>query len=261
VNIIHGWFSNPYGPYGGISGFYSNENATMQKFNNIYGVRLLLKTDAVNFLTCRKCDLRDMVCVGEFTGSDPFAVLKEMGFEYVSQSVPKFVERFGKYYSGYDDYDVLYVFRYVGDKYLPEASDYKDAVMFYFDCEQGGTSEKAYSGNYSSMVCGDKCYSVTIDDSISKLDNAGNLSVSMFLYQIDTVPDACVVFEMLGDGNKQLWNAVKTVDMTSKTNQWVNVTANFVLPDSYKEYSRFKVYLYNPSETEMYCDDIFAVFY
>ena len=261
VNIIHGWYSNPYGPYGGISGFYRNENATMHKFNNIYGLRMLLKTDAVNFFTCRKCDLEKMVCVEEFAGSNPFDVLKNMGFEFVSQSMPKFAEKICKYYSGFDDCDMLYVFQYVGEEYKPKPSDYNDAVLFYSDCEQGGATEMAYSGNCSSLVYGEKCFSVTIDDSISKLNNAKKLSVSMFLYQRDTVPDACVVFEMLGDGEKQLWNAVKTVDITSKTNQWVNITANFSLPDNQKEYSRFKVYLYNPSGTEMYCDDIFAVFY
>lgn len=261
VNIIHGWYSNPYGPYGGISGFYRNENATMQKFNNIYGLRMLLKTDAVNFFTCRKCDLENMICVGEFAESNPFDVLKNMGFEFVSQSMPKFAEKICKYYSGFDDCDMLYVFQYVGEEYKPKPSDYNDAVLFYSDCEQGGTTEMAYSGNCSSLVYGEKCFSVTIDDSISKLNNAKKLSVSMFLYQKDTIPDACVVFEMLGDGEKQLWNAVKTVDITSKTNQWVNITANFSLPDNQKEYSRFKVYLYNPSGTEMYCDDIFAVFY
>ena len=261
VNIIHGWYSNPYGPYGGISGFYRNENATMQKFNNIYGLRMLLKTDAVNFFTCRKCDLENMICVGEFAESNPFDVLKNMGFEFVSQSMPKFAERICQYYSGFDDCDVLYVFKYVGGEYKPKSSDYKEAVLFYSDCEQGGVSEMAYSGNSSSLVYGEKCYSMTIDDSISKLNDVKKLSVSMFLYQMDAVPDACVVFEMLGDEEKKLWNVVKTVDITSKTNQWVNITADFGMPDNYKEYSRFKVYLYNPTETPVYCDDIFAVFY
>ena len=261
VNIVHGLFSNPYGPYAGISGFYRNENAIMQKFNSIYGIKLLLRSDAVNFFTCRKCDLEKMVCVGEFAGSEPFAVLEKLGFVFVSQSMPKFSEKICKYYSGFDDSDVLYVFRYEGKEYKPSASDYKEAALFYSDCERGGVSGMAYSGECSSLVCGEKCYSLGFTDSLPQLGDVENLSVSMFVYQYDTIPQASVVFELLGDENMRLWNAVKTVDLTSKTNQWVNITANFGLPDNFKDYSRFKVYLFNPTETPVYCDDIFAVFY
>jgi len=268
VNIIHGLYSNPYGPYGGISGFYRNENATMQKFNNIYGLRLLLRTDAVNFFTCRKCDLKDMVCVGEFSGRDPFDVLKELGFEYVSQSMPKAIEKVSEYYPEFDDCDMLYVFRYVGSMYEPQSSDYKEARIFYYNCEDKSciqshtlTTDMSYSGYFSSLVYGDNCYGVTIEDSIPKTGDFSTLSASMYIYQCDTVPKASVAFELLTNEENKQWYGVRTVDITSKTNQWVNITANFNLQDNFDAYTKFKVYLYNPSNIKMYCDDIFAVFY
>ena len=69
------------------------------------------------------------------------------------------------------------------------------------------------------------------------------------------------MFEARGTGDAKLWTCKQLVDMTSRTSQWVNVNADFDLPENFSEYSIFKVYLFNPSETKIYCDDIFAVFY
>lgn len=267
VNIVHGLYSNPYGPYGGISGFYRNNNATMSKYNNIYGIKLLLKPDAVNFFTCRKCDLENMVCVGEFADMDPFDVLRNFGFEYQSQSVPRFFEIISENYTDFDTGKILYVFKYVGDSYVPQKSDYKDAVLYYSDCDQTEsgqqtqTSEMSHSGQFSSLVCRENPYGITLYDSVSKVVNNKKLSVSMWIHQSDTIPESCIAFEARGSGDAYIWKSKLLVDITSKTNQWVNVSADFDVPSDFSDYHIFKVYLYNPSETKIYCDDIFAVFY
>ncbi len=270
VNIIYGPYSNPYGPFGAISGFYKNENATMHKYTNIYGIGYLLREDAVNFFTCRKCNLEELVCVGEFAGRNPFDVLRELGFEYQSQSIPKFTENLCEYYSGYDTGMVLYVFKYVGYKYGFDETNFKEAVFYYNDCEnpeweqsQTLTSEKSFSGNYSSVVYADSRYGVTLEDSISKVSGARSLSVVLQVYQTDEIRDPCLAFEIIDDtGEKEnLWYSWRIIDKTKRTDEWVNVVMDFELPNNFSEYSRFKIYPFNPIETPVYFDDIFVVFY
>ena len=268
VNIVHGLYSNPYGPYGGISGFYRNDNVTTSKFGNIYGIKLLLDPDAVNFFTCRKCDLENMVCVGEFAGKNPFDVLRSLGFEYQSQSEPQSVEIQTERYTTFDTGMILYVFKYVGDSYVPQKSDYKDAVFYYSDCEkvewgqsQTLTTEISHAGKFSSLTCCESPYGITLVDSICNVATAKKLSVSMWIHQADTIPESSIVFEAHGPENADIWSSKMLMDLTSKTNQWVNICADFDLPTDFSAYNNFKIYLYNPSETKIYCDDIFAVFY
>ena len=268
VNIIHGLYSNPYGPYGGISGFYQNKNTTTCKFGNIYGIKLLLDPEAVNFFTCRKCDLEEMVCVGEFAGKNPFAVLRSMGFEYQSQSVPQHYEIISERYTNYDTGKILYVFKYVGDNYFPQKSDFKNVVFFYSDCEglansklRTLTTENYHSANHSSMAYIDNPYGVKFEDSISKVSGARNLSVMAYIYQTSENKDACIAFEMLNSEDDKVWRSEKIIDKTDKTNQWVNIVGYFELPEDFKDYKMFKIYFFNPVESKSYCDDIFAVFY
>ena len=270
VNIIHGPDSNPYGPFGAVSGFYKNENATMHKFTNIYGIGYLLRADAVNFFTCRKCDLENMVCVGEFADRNPFDVLHELGFEYQSQSIPKFTEKLCEYYSGFDTGMVLYVFKYVGDKYGFDKTNFKKAVFYYNDCENSDwgqsqtlTSEKYFSGSHSSVVYSDSRYGVTLEDSISKVSWAKNISVVLQICQTEEIRDPCLALELLDDTgkNEMIWDSRKIIDKTHKTGEWVELVMDFDLPDNLSDYSRFKIYPFNPIEAPVYFDDIFVVFY
>ncbi|MBO7133106.1 MAG: hypothetical protein J6W06_02960 [Bacteroidales bacterium] len=269
VNIIHGPDSNPYGPFGAISGFYKNENASMKKFTNIYATGLLLRSDAVNFFTCRKCDLEQMVCVGEFSGRNPFEVLESLGFEYQSQSIPKFDEKICEYYSGFDTGMVLYVFRYVGNRFGLDWADFEHARYFYSDCEEESsweqlqtlTTENSYSGSHSSLACGENPYSITLVDSVSKCPEAKRLSLALQVYLNDENEDACIVFEALGSNVENVWKSVRITEKTRRTQAWRDIIVDFDLPENFSEYSIFKVYIYNPSETKVYCDDIFAVLY
>jgi len=268
VNIIHGPDSNPYGPFGAISGFYKNENATMHSFTNIYGIDLLLRQDAINFFTCRKCDLEKLVCVGEFTGRNPFEVLQELGFEYHSQSIPKLTEKICNNYSGFDTGMVLYVFKYVGKNYGLDKSKYKHATFYYSDCESvtnenqpSITTEVCYSGNHSSLAYKDNPYGVKFEDSVSNVYDAKRLTIVMQVYQTEENVDACIAFEMVKTEEDKIWCSEKIINKTKRTNQWVNIVIDFYLPDNFNEYSKFKLYFYNPVESKSYCDDVFAVFY
>lgn len=266
VNIIYDWYSNPYGPFGGISGFYRNENATMQRFDNIYNVKILLEKDAVNFLTCRKHDIYNMVCVGEFEHSDPFVVLKDLGFEFVSQSVPKFTERICDICSAYDNDDVLYVFKYCGNVLAPDANDYSHAKFFYTDCEEQSwnqrhtlTNEKSFSGEKSSLVCGENPFSLTLEHNVADVAKAKKMSAFVRIFQCDTLADACISLVMLNSESDKKTMSSWIDDKTE--GKWRNISVSFDLPEDFHSYRGFKVYLYNPTETKIYCDDFFVVFY
>lgn len=270
VNIIHGPDSNPYGHFGAISGFYRNDHATMRKFTNIYGMGTLLRPGAENFFTCRKCDLESMICVGEFEGRNPFDVLKDLGYEYQSQSIPKLTERICEYYSGFDTGMVLYVFKYVGDKYGLDKSDFKKAAFYYNDCEnsewgqsQTLTSEKYYSASHSSVVYVDSRYGVTLEDSVRNVSWAKHISVTLQVYQIEEIRNPCLALEILDDSGKKenLWYSRRIIDSTHKTDEWVGIVMNFDLPDDFSGYTRFKIYPFNPIESPVYFDDILIVFY
>ena len=51
------------------------------------------------------------------------------------------------------------------------------------------------------------------------------------------------------------------MDKTHKTDEWVEIVLDFDLPDNFSDYSRFKIYPFNPIEAPVYYDDIFVVFY
>lgn len=266
VNVIYGWYSNPYGAFGGESGFYRNDNATVHIYDNIYDVKFLLDKEATNFLTCRKQDLDNMVCVGDFESADPFQVLNDLGFEFISQSVPKFTERICDFCTAYNSEDVLYVFKYYGNNFAPDVSDYPNAKFFFDDCEnsswnQGNTltEELAYSGNHSSLVCGEKPYSLTLEHSVSDVAFAKKMSAFMRVYQSDTLAKPCISFEMLRSEDDKISTASWYDDKT--IGEWINISADFDLPEDFHTYNAFKVYVYNPSQTKIYCDDIFVVFY
>lgn len=266
VNIIYGWYSNPYGPFGGISGFYRNENAIMQRYDNIYDVKVLLDKDATNFLSCRKHDIRNMVCVGEFANSDPFEVLEKLGFKYESQSVPGFTEWIWEHCIGYDTDDILYVFKYVGRGFVSESKDYQGAKIFYTDCEEDAqwnqkqtlSDSEAYSGKFSSLVYNGSPYSLTLEKSAEEVASFKNMSVFMRIYQSDTLANACISFEMLRSEAEK--NTITSHIDDNTECEWRNITANFDLPEDFRDYAGFKVYLYNPTETKIYCDDIVVVF-
>ncbi len=269
VNIIHGPDANPYGPFGAISGFYRNDYATMRNFTNIYGMGLLLRQDAVNFFTCRKCDLEKMVCTGEFEGKNPFDLLRKSGYEFVSQSVPKFTERLFRHYSGFDTGMILYVFRYVGNHYGIDSAICKNASLYYSDFESFAershpslTTECRYSGERSLLVWKNAPYSISFEDSVEKVvPEVRHLSVSLQLYQLGKEHDACIVFELLRSEDDKVVETRKVVDVFRKIERWEGITLHFDLPDNFREYAQFRIYLYNPSDIRVYGDDLLAVFY
>jgi len=147
---------------------------------------------------------------------------------------------------------------------------FKKAVFYYNDCEnsewgepQTITSEKYYSGTHSSVVYADSRFGVTLEDSIKNISWAKHLSVVLQVYQTEVIRDPCLAYEILDDKGKKekVWESRKIIDMTKKTNEWVNVAMDFELPDDFCEYTTLKIYPFNPIEAPVYFDDIFIVIY
>ncbi|MDR2867991.1 MAG: hypothetical protein LBV46_00415 [Bacteroidales bacterium] len=161
--------------------------------------------------------------------------------------------------------------RHVADslkKFYPDS--YKEVVYenkpmheFFNDCEedvlwgqqQTLTKEKFHSPKKSSKTGGIDPFGLTFEYAIAHLpDSIRQVTVEMYVYQNDTEHDALFMLEIKGKENNNLSHPLKTMSQTVK--KWVKVQHTFVFDENFYKNELIKIYLYNPSMTSIYVDDI-----
>ena len=139
--------------------------------------------------------------------------------------------------------------------------------IFYTDMESQGdfdfnkslSKEHFFSANHSSCINNKNEFSVTFVKPKKLLpDNAKNLLISYAMFQVDTIHDAKLVIEILGDRIPFLWNGIKLSDLNPATNQWLDLKYNYILPPTYDSSDVVKVYFFNKFESTV-CIDNFKV--
>ena len=153
---------------------------------------------------------------------------------------------------------------------------YKEVVLtneksysFFNDCEKNNTwgqahtlnTEKAFSKSRSSKTGGDQMFGLTFEYAIKNLPNSlSTVTVEMYVFQTDNNHDAKLAFELSGEKIKSTWNGVELTNLTQEVNNWVKIEHTFTLNETFADGDIVKIYLYNPTTTIIYIDDISIVF-
>lgn len=139
------------------------------------------------------------------------------------------------------------------------------AKAFFNDCEdrekwgqtQTLTTEKAYSGNYSSKVGDNEKYGTTFEKPVLQLpDSIQKIRISMQIFKDEQAEDAKVVFEVIGKQKTNQWIGIPISEQISQTNEWAKFEYEMPPIKDFYLFDRIKIYLYNPSKGTIYVDDI-----
>lgn len=123
------------------------------------------------------------------------------------------------------------------------------------------TTEKAKSGSKSCKINTNNLYSTTLEIPYNKLgeDYKGIIDYSMQILAANANFNTSLIIEMhhSKQGNK---NLVYTLSPEEITNQWTDLSHRFTIPKEYFDSELIKVFVYNPSSTDIYIDDVNIIF-
>jgi hypothetical protein len=136
---------------------------------------------------------------------------------------------------------------------------------FFNNCDDDNTwgqwhtlsRENAFSGKKSSKTGKGEEYGVTFEYGIKNLpDSLKTVFVEMQLFQQDLEHDAQIILEITG----KKWLAFPIKDRIKEVKKWQKVSCQFDWEEDFFEGNIVKVFLYNPNNSVIYCDDIRVVF-
>ncbi len=136
---------------------------------------------------------------------------------------------------------------------------------FFNDCEgniiwgqmQSLTDNRAYSGVMSSGIGANNEYSISFDYPIKNLpDSLHTLNIDMQLYQTNIDHDANLTVEISGGGGIYHLNSILINKLSAKIEDWNRCSYSFELPNDFYNADLIKVYVYNPTNTQINIDDI-----
>lgn len=142
--------------------------------------------------------------------------------------------------------------------------------IFFNDCEgktnwgqmQTICSTFSYKGNKSSQTGKGQVFSITYEYAIKNLpDSLKSLNINLYCYQKDNIKDLQLVLELYDNQSQSLRKNIYLNDLKLITNKWNNVNYNYNLPADFYKNKLIKVYIYNPSKTEVYIDDFKITFF
>ncbi len=160
----------------------------------------------------------------------------EKGRKIIAQNVAKALKR---WHSGYEEKEI-------------------NQTTFFNDCE-GNTvweqmytlsKDKAYAGNKSSRTGNGNDYSITLvfsSDSFSK-DKENYIDINFMAYQESLDHDAKLVIQT-GEG---YWNGFELNKTVTEANRWLQYHQKIKVFDEIKDANLIKIYLYNPTKTNIY---------
>ena len=126
--------------------------------------------------------------------------------------------------------------------------------------QQTITDENAFSGEKSSKTGKGEPYGVTFEHRIRKLpDSLKTVNVEMQLFQQDTAHNAEILLE-ISEINSKYVLAFPVKNAINAVNEWQKVNCQFELGENFYKGYIVKIFLYNTSDTVIYCDDIKVVF-
>jgi len=119
------------------------------------------------------------------------------------------------------------------------------------------TREQAFSGKKSSKTGKGDDFGLTFEYGIKNLpDSLKTVFVEMQIFMQALEHNAQIVLEITG--KRSLTFPVK--NSATEAKKWQKVSCRFDLDEDFYDWDIVKVYLYNPCNTVIYCDDIRVVF-
>ncbi len=105
INLVFCSWANPYNPWHGLPAkFYFEDSLTDHRINNLCELNdSLFVQDAVNLLVIRKIDKGNIECSEK---------IKNYNLIFEKQSIPKWIERINAKYKGFDNHNILELYRY-----------------------------------------------------------------------------------------------------------------------------------------------------
>jgi len=137
---------------------------------------------------------------------------------------------------------------------------------FFNDCDEDKpwgqwqtlTRGQSSSGKKSSKTGKGADYGVTFEYGIKNLPEAlKTVSVEMQIFQENWDHDALIIMEITGRGTFTF--PVK--DLITEKNTWQKASCQFTWEEDFYNWDIVKVFLFNPTQTIIYCDDIRVDFY
>lgn len=118
--------------------------------------------------------------------------------------------------------------------------------------------EKAYSGKQSSRIGNDQEYSLTFEYPYQDIprNKRSKIDIQMQIFASAIDHDAKLVIEASGDEMEIYWYGVSLKNLLSKTEEWETIKYTFDIPVELNNAKQIKIYVYNPSRTLLYIDDI-----
>lgn len=109
INLVFCSWANPYDPWHGLPiKFYSEENLSDKRINTLCELNDSLFTkDAINLFVIRKIDKENIDC---------FPNMKQDDFHFETQSVPNWIEKITTNYKGFNNQNILELYRNKKDK-------------------------------------------------------------------------------------------------------------------------------------------------
>lgn len=119
------------------------------------------------------------------------------------------------------------------------------------------TQQQAYSGNTSSLTNKSNQYSVTLEQPLKSIPVKllKKIEISAQLFAEGYNDDTQFVIEIIKGGQNVYWKGFKLNSLGLKNNKWQEVTINDYVPDVAYHSDIVKVYLWNPSSSNVYLDD------
>ncbi|HSH66562.1 MAG TPA: DUF4843 domain-containing protein [Bacteroidia bacterium] len=141
----------------------------------------------------------------------------------------------------------------------------KEKLIFYTDCEtdttwgqsQTLTTEKSFSGKKSSRTGQKQNFSITFESPVANIPDWGKkVNVSFQVFQSDITPDAKLVIDVSGKKITPTWQGVPIRQLSQTTDKWTEINYSYKLPPNFHEGDLIKIYIYNPTESIIYIDDL-----
>jgi hypothetical protein len=139
-------------------------------------------------------------------------------------------------------------------------------TRFFHDCEiqeawgqmQTLSQERAHSGDWSSRTGNGADYSITFQRDLNSIPDTlkSALAISFNAFQESLDPESKLIIELSGENFEYYWHAVPLVNLSQTTGTWVEMSYIMQLPGHVTDAEIIKVYVLNPSSSNIYIDDL-----
>jgi hypothetical protein len=149
--------------------------------------------------------------------------------------------------------------------YVKVTSNKKKPHEFFNDCEgnitwgqmQTLSMEKSFSGEKSSKTGQKQDFSLTFEYPIKELpDSLKQISIDMKLFQNEITNDSKLIMEISGENIDYNWSGVLIKELSNKIKRWDEINYLFSIPNKFYSGDIIKIYVYNPTNSITYIDDL-----